>query len=93
MTIKTYKLHTRHGFDGPRLVAKTPSGIRADRICKCQHGYKVVWEIIKGPDYLIGQRLRQVDITNGGWHNGEIHARNIIDGRILVRMDSVEAVI
>jgi hypothetical protein len=68
-------------------------GIHVDRICQKSRGYHYVWEIIKGPPCLVGRVLRRVDINNGGWCNGEIHARNILTGKIVIKHDTVEAVI
>jgi hypothetical protein len=68
-------------------------GCNIERIYPIKHSENCVWEIIKGPDWLVGRVLKYQDINYGGWCNGEIHARNILNGKILIKLDSVEAVI
>lgn len=69
------------------------SGINADRIFKSRRSNLYVWEIIAGPECLIGRLVKPIDMTYGGWTNDEIHYRNIHTGEIRVMHDSIEPVI
>lgn len=51
------------------------------------------WEVIQGPDYLIGSRFTDADIKHGGWCNGKIIYRNIRSGRVVEKQDSVEELV
>jgi hypothetical protein len=75
------------------VTTRSIRGILADRCCPRSRGYLYTWEIIQGPPCLVGRVLRRIDIYNGGWCNGEIHARHIETGRIWIKKDTVEAVI
>lgn len=69
------------------------TGVNVDRIsCPIDRTPLYVWKVIRGPDCLIGRVLRKVDMSHGGWTDGEIHYRNILTGQVVVRRDSTEEV-
>ena len=57
---------------------------------QCEPSRLYLWEIISGPDCLMGRIVRRMDMQAGGWHDGEIHYRNTRSGEIRVVRDSVE---
>lgn len=52
-----------------------------------------IWQIIDGPDCLLGRLMPKYLLKFGGWCNGEITALNIQTGEIYKFKDSIVAVI
>jgi hypothetical protein len=51
------------------------------------------WEVIHGPDYLIGSRFTDADVKHGGWTNGTITYRHIHSGRVVEKQDTIEELV